>query len=637
MGWFSVNGVLVLALAVLLYQYLSLYRELNYNNRTSDHHHSKIDACVQQQQQTTSAKPQQHQQQQKKIKETKPEDLLSEKRYDAVFQSPTEMDLELLRSGSSGWCRGENVNHRLCRFRSLCLLPGNEHEFLFLHGPDTIISGMESGVDKKVVADLSSIENHNALQMVLTDVLASKALEVYDRKIKMVDGSALLLYRFKPDNLMHVFHDDLLPLFYTLLEVSGGSPGNQQLSNAMLAFVDPWTKAPHNALYQLFTSRPPLNLSDLEEGTLVCFKDAYVGLNRQSLWYQYGFQSPQGPLQNRTVTALEIRRFTTFITRSLPQMVPSTCSDTRIAIFLSRKSTRLVVNEDELVNFLAQESGLPVVVLSLDDTSLVDLIGHVRCADVLVGMHGALLVLSMFLDPGSIFIELFPYAVAPDEYTPYKTLVNLPGMGIIYKAWRNEMASNTVTHPYWEEQLGGINHLPVDVQETIRSQTLVPPHVCCSDPAWLFRIYQDTTVDIESFGKTLKEALDERIAFSVITFNEELKQLTQSTIFPGKVEKLVCSPLRLKAGLNLSWQPPVNLKVLGDNNHIYYEVWLQEVGEQEYQFYTTNRTYQEIFTLTSELHFNIWVRGKLNNATFGAFKWIACKVEDYSKTIDMSY
>ena len=39
---------------------------------------------------------------------------------------------------------------------------------------------------------------------------------------------------------------------------------------------------------------------------------------------------------------------------------------------------------------------------------------------LLLGMHGALMSVSMFLPQGALVVELFPYAVPPTGYTPYR-------------------------------------------------------------------------------------------------------------------------------------------------------------------------------------------------------------------------
>ena len=45
--------------------------------------------------------------------------------------------------------------------------------------------------------------------------------------------------------------------------------------------------------------------------------------------------------------------------------------------------------------------------------------------------------------------------------------------------------------------LGGVAHLPEEEQQKIIESETVPSHNCCEDPYWLFKIYQDTEVNID--------------------------------------------------------------------------------------------------------------------------------------------
>ena len=52
---------------------------------------------------------------------------------------------------------------------------------------------------------------------------------------------------------------------------------------------------------------------------------------------------------------------------------------------------------------------------------------------MVIGMHGSILIMTMFCRRGTVFLELFPFGVPPENYTPYKTLAGLSGMGIVYR------------------------------------------------------------------------------------------------------------------------------------------------------------------------------------------------------------
>ena len=83
-------------------------------------------------------------------------------------------------------------------------------------------------------------------------------------------------------------------------------------------------------------------------------------------------------------------------------------------------------------------------------------------------------------------------------------------MNIIYRSWRNLDVTKTVSHPYREPSLGGIHHLPLKEQWAIKKSEEVKPALCCQDPEWLFRIYQDTIVDVDEVIGVVRDALVER-------------------------------------------------------------------------------------------------------------------------------
>lgn len=585
-----VQSVLACGFAVLLYQYLILQREIAEHAKPHASEHTEADDA--------------------------------------------DSEPSVLEAGTSVWCRGSNPGDRLCRFQNLCYDPSRD-EYVFLHGPLSRFYGIPPSPNKLPLVDLSSVEDHNVLQLMSIDIPVDKVTELYE--INMIVQPSLLLYRFKPDNLMHVFHDDLLPLHGTLLEICKGSLG-QCPQDLQLVFTDPWPEGAHWDLYTMFTRLPPLLMSSMPQRILYCFKEAYVGLNRKTVWYQYGFTVPQSPLPNFSVTALDIHRFTKYFASRLPQMTPSVCDhDQHFAILLSRKTTRLILNEADVVEAIAQETGTTVQVLSLDDHSFVDVLAHVRCADLLVGVHGALLVLAMFLKPGAIFIELFPYGIPPDDYTPYRTLATLPGMGIVYRAWRNTLANKTVTHPNWPADFGGIQHLTMYEQQRVETTTEVPRHLCCHNPTWLYRIYQDTDVDIQSFRRVLQEAVLERETLAATqSHSRELLDIINSNLLPGKVENLTCEPLQKERGVMVSWLDPWNLQVLPSFYFVQFEVWAQLAGEVEHKTYITNDTSHVIRGLTTSEQLNVWVRCKINDQQIGAFRWIGCKAEEVTK-VDIKY
>jgi protein O-mannose beta-1,4-N-acetylglucosaminyltransferase len=404
---------------------------------------------------------------------------------------------------SSVWCWGSNITDRLCRFRNLCYVPMVD-EFLFLHGPDSVYIGLPAGRYEPALLDLSSVADHNAQYFNFMDALGDEVRRKFsDDKTTILGGTSVIFRRFHPTNLMHALHDDLLPLHNTLLSLSEEAleEGLDAISNSQrfkhrLVFADDYGSEPFEDLFSLMSVVPPTHKEDLHSmNDLVCFTESYVGLLKHSTWYQYGFTEPQGPIRGRTVTSRTIRKFCQYVRSQLNVSTVSESADGRSIAVLSRKYNRLILNEAELILALARNLRMKVVLLSLETHSISEIISTVSSASALIGMHGSLLSLAMFLPRGSVLLELFPYAVNPAHYTPYQTLAELPGMGIHYKSWRNLNVDKTVAHPNRSPAEGGISHLTTEKQASIKSSLEVPRHLCCSDPEWLFRIYQDTVVD----------------------------------------------------------------------------------------------------------------------------------------------
>jgi len=263
---------------------------------------------------------------------------------------------------------------------------------------------------------------------------------------------------------------------------------------------------------------------------------------------------------------------------------------------------------------MAKAFGRRVVQVSMATHSLKQLIEIVSSASALFGMHGSALVLAMFLPARAIVVEMFPFAINPRNYVPYKTLAELPGMDLIYTSWRNTLVENTVTHPNDAPEIGGIKHLSKKDQDLIQSTLEVPPHLCCSDPFWLYRIYQDTLVDESSFLKVIEGAYQN--SQNLIGFNG-----LQHGLYPSKVLNVTCFGVQdtLQPSLSISWQQPINLKYFKDA-FINYEVWIQKSDRDDYMAYILPFT-EYLFRdgLESNTQYRIWVRCIAYDSLIGSF------------------
>ena len=386
----------------------------------------------------------------------------------------------------------------VCRFKNLCYLP-EQRNFVFFHSVNSTMVGVPRDRFNPALLDLSSVQNHNTQYFNFVDV-PSHLSEKLLLGVKLVSKTSLIFNRFHLDNIMHVMHDDLLPLYTTLCMINGGPPQFNVPFDIQLMFADNYEEGNFIALYGLFSAHIPLLRRKMDEmpTTPVCFADVHVGLLKHSTWYQYGFYEPQGPIPQATVTAHDIKHFTQYLTHRISRSHSNHQSESNdLVVLITRKDTRLILNEIDLCLILATHLDKKVLSISLETHSTAEIVNAISRAMLLVGMHGSLMIFAMFLPPGAIILELFPYGVDPERYTPYKTLANIHRLDLIYRSWRNTDRSKTVTHPDRPQDLGGIHHLSAEQQAIIGDSVEVTQHLCCSDPAWLFRIYQDTVIDLD--------------------------------------------------------------------------------------------------------------------------------------------
>lgn len=309
----------------------------------------------------------------------------------------------------------------------------------------------------------------------------------------LIRAVGLLMIRFKPDNLMHVLHDDILPIHAVLQRMF---PGVHPPFPVRLIFADGYGVMPHDELYQALVTHE-LTYGEVGDPTPICFEQVIVGFDRTTLWYQYGFSSAQGPLPyNSTLIKSLVKSYTKLIGKV-------SGGGDHITLF-SRHETRLILNENALMRRLARHFSMSVKVVDLNTHSLAEVIEAVSASSLVIGMHGALLATIWWLPANSTVLELFPYAVTPTRYTPYRTLAE--ALGLRYLSWVNTDADSTVGHPDYPKEYGGLGHLSTSEKERIMADREVRPHLCCGDTSWLYHIYQDTVVNVDDIIHLLEQS-----------------------------------------------------------------------------------------------------------------------------------
>ncbi|XP_018495640.1 protein O-linked-mannose beta-1,4-N-acetylglucosaminyltransferase 2 isoform X1 [Galendromus occidentalis] len=333
-----------------------------------------------------------------------------------------------------------------------------------------------------VLVSGSSVPDHDGMIVDITPVQKQTLRIILASSNIVFTESAVLLRSFLPDNLFHVLHDDILPTFAM----------KESLPRLNLTLF--LTKSDIDR-FDDYYSLLHLPIVYAKRGEIRCFRRLFVGLPKTTLWYQYGFRSPQCILGGSDVSIIQ-----KFAAESALQ--ESKLYILRRCTILIRRSNRRILNLREIGNFLETEFDCSVEMLSLEE-GLANLRYKLSLTDILISMHGAELSLSFFVPANAIVIELFPYAINSANYTPYKKLCEL--LDLIYEPWENRVEANTMAYP--EKWLSALSS---EEQLEIRKAKIVKEHLCCTNPAWLYRIYQDTKVDVDSLHKILQRAIARR-------------------------------------------------------------------------------------------------------------------------------
>ncbi|KAL5020887.1 hypothetical protein ScPMuIL_000042 [Solemya velum] len=498
-------------------------------------------------------------------------------------------------AGTSVWCSSSKETNRICQFKDLCYSHAME-EFIFFLSDISILENFNQS-DASTL-DMSSVIGHN---MNFAKITFLPAIASQGFSLDWINLTSLIFSRFKTDNLMHVFHDDIIPMHHTLqlLELSSDKKMDETF-NIQLVFFDSWKDGDFDFLYELFTDVKPLHKTDfqhVQRHDMTCFRKAYLGISKTTVWYDYGFRYPQTPVKPIEITSFHVRRTFSHIAKKL-NISTEQSNEKPYLVMVSRSTNRLILNEFELSMSIIRETGMRIVTVNLERQDFKEVLRIISRSAGMIGIHGSLLILSLALKPGSILIELYPYAVNPDNYTPYRTLSELPGMHIVYKTWSNKDAKNTVGHPDWSSFLGGISHLPEIEQKEIMQQTDVPRHLCCEDASWLYHIYQDTRVDIPVVTEIVVQAVRE--AETV-----EKKLETNIKIPPSEVRSVYCR--RQESSIQLSWKPPWNLPYL-QYGEVFYEVIRRYGGDEDNVLFIIKDTKYEMLDLQPNEPVHIWIR-----------------------------
>ena len=516
--------------------------------------------------------------------------------YFLIYYSPNSHSHNIF---SSVRCFGYNSSNRQCIFNQLCY-HSKTNDFVFVFDANkSLIVGVPDNRFRPPLLDLSSVADHNNYYFNYIEI-PSESFKQFSKTftIETIEKPTILFARFKPDNIMHTTHDDVLPLFHTIKKFG--------YDDANIIFADEWPRHStgdlqfNDELYRtVFRSSSIMHVKDISENALTCFSNLHVGLDKTTIWYDYGFFQHQHPLPKSIVETERIRRsFKEFTGQVLSEGVKIKC-DEKYTLLVSRGYTRKILNEDELITFISFKTDGKVLTVDLEsDVSFQTLAKKFHCASIIISMHGSALIFALFAKKGTKILELFPYAINPEKYSPYKRLAELQHLQ--YKAWANMRKENSVQHPYdYTEELGGVSHLPIDQQIEIINTQDVPDHLCCDYPNWLFHINQDTYIDIIDFGTAFHELL--------INVGDQSLFAEKIVISPGPIIDPICTRDSSNHIFRVTWQPPWNIEYM-DTPDIVYEIVIKDV----YSVVSNHFSNETAFSIHSTDKCFIWIACRAN-------------------------
>jgi hypothetical protein len=137
---------------------------------------------------------------------------------------------------------------------------------------------------------------------------------------------------------------------------------------------------------------------------------------------------------------------------------------------------------------------------------------------------------------------------------------------------QNNYPENNIMHPENPPSHGGLDHLPSQERQLILDTKAVPPHLCCTDPYWLFRIYQDTFVNIEEIEDLIASGWQK---------SKELENKAEIPVLrPAPIEYVhfeLAKDGGNKSEVLIVWPAPWNLPSPGPSHYI---VWVVNTGFQ---------------------------------------------------------
>ena len=532
-------------------------------------------------------------------------------------------------------CEGTSAYNRICKFKNICYSPHSDRFFALSVDKEGLKNRWKLPEDNRLL-DLTTVDDHNIFYFEFEEdpVFALRELERTNMLYMLVSKKTFVFSRFVYNNIMHNIHDDFIGQYILHKKYQSDFNYSKNIdTDNYIFFADGLIENPNDHLFMTISKYPFMYREDLKKtrisGPPICFENAIVGNSKEGIWYDYGFyDEPQGPISKKSIDGKYVVETANFLRNyyglNLPRKsdikillkeissrkrndMHKISRDHYISIF-SRTIDRLILNERDLMHDMEKTFGLPVKLVQLEMLKFNEIIELMSKTVVSIGLHGSALIFAMFMPKNSILIEMFPFAVPGENYSPYRTLALLPELELTYKMWIN--TNSTMNY----SQLGirkRFESLTPEGFMNIISLKTVPPHVCCGNLPWMVRIYQDTVVNTAEIKKMMKDAVVESIR-GISSPKEKLKEKSKVLEMSRNRVKSVDHSLHEQktfAGsdkikmfqLILKWENPWKKF---DDEPSGYGVWIEEILDE---VFVTEPTIK-IETCAKGSDINAWIR-----------------------------
>lgn len=281
-------------------------------------------------------------------------------------------------------------------------------------------------------------------------------------------------------NLCHDFSDGFVPLFVTINTLFP----NQQVTLVITDYGEWWYEK-YEAILPRFSNHPIINLDN--QTVTHCFPSVAVGL------ITHGPMTINPALIPYQKTFLDFRASLEEGYRKCLVWPPPKIKGRPRLVLLTRTGPvgRVILNQDSVIK-AAQGEGFDVVVFEPSAyTYLCDVYRLINGSHALMGVHGAALTHSIFLQPGAAFIQVVPLGCDWLAKTYYRNLAK--GVKLEYMEYRIQPEESTLVKKY------GKDHVLVSDPDSIASRNWTAQHS-------IYLKSQDVKLDIPRFRGYLRNA-----------------------------------------------------------------------------------------------------------------------------------